>query len=419
MLDRSRHMHMQGRALKALGLVVFLTAGVMAQSTGPDWPQWRGPNRDGVVTSFTAPRSWPERLTLKWRVDVGEGYATPVLVGSRVYMFTRQGDDEVMRALDADTGRTVWQTSYPAPFSFESAAEPHGPGPKATPTFADGKLYTLGLGGVVTAFDATTGRQVWQVPEPPVAPLWGTAVSPLVDQGLVIVHVGGHDQGALTGFDADTGEVRWAWDGDGPSYASPLVADLSGTHQVITLSQEGAIGVSASTGELLWQRPFSTPYTQNVIDPILVGDTVIIAGLQAPTVAFRVVREQDQWTTEDVWENGETSLYMTNGVLIDGMLFGLTERNSGQYFLLDVSTGETVWTSAGRQADNAAIVKAGEMLFVLEDDAELIVGQASAAGFEEVRRYDVADTATWAQPTISGSRVFVKDTSTLTLWTFD
>ena len=110
---------------------------------------------------------------------------------------------------------------------------------------------------------------------------------------------------------------------------------------------------------------------------------------------------------------------MTNGVLINGMLFGLSERNSGQYFLLDVSTGETVWTSAGRQADNAAIVKAGEMLFVLEDDAELIVGQASAAGFEEVRRYDVADTATWAQPTISGSRVFVKDTSTLTLWTFD
>ena len=101
------------------------------------------------------------------------------------------------------------------------------------------------------------------------------------------------------------------------------------------------------------------------------------------------------------------------------MLFGLSERNSGQYFLLDVSTGETVWTSAGRQADNAAIVRAGETLFVLEDDAELIVGHVTATGFEEVRRYDVADTATWAQPTISGNRVFVKDTSTLTLWTFD
>lgn len=407
------------RAMNAIVLVVLFTAGVMAQSAGPDWPQWRGPTRDGVVTSFTAPPSWPEHLTLGWRVEVGDGYATPVLVGNRIYMLTRQGDDEVMRALDVDTGRTVWQTSYPAPFSFEPAAEPHGPGPKATPTFADGKLYTLGLGGVVSAFDAATGRQVWQVPEPAVAPLWGTAVSPVVDRGLVIVHVGGHDQGALTAFDADTGAVRWAWDGDGPSYASPLVGDLGGSRQVITLSQEGVIGVSASTGELLWQRPFSTPYTQNVIDPILVDDTVIIAGLQAPTAAFRVLRERDEWTTEDAWENGETSLYMTNGVLIDGMLFGLSERNSGQYFLLDVSTGETVWTSAGRQAENAAIVKAGETLFVLEDDADLVVGQASAAGFEELRRYTVADTATWAQPTISGHRVFIKDASTLTLWTFD
>ena len=407
------------RPLNVIALVVFLMTGVSAQGTGPDWPQWRGPNRDGAVASCTAPRSWPERLILRWRVDVGEGYATPVLVGARIYTFTRQGDDEVIRALDADTGREVWQTSYPAPFSFEPAAEPHGPGPKATPTFADGKLFTLGLGGVVTAFDASTGKQVWQVPAPLVAPLWGTAASPLVDQGLVIVHVGGHDQGALTAFDTDTGEVRWAWDGDGPSYASPLVADLTGTRQVITLSQERVIGVSASTGELLWQRPFSTGFTQNVIDPILVEDTVIIAGFQEPMSAFRVVRDQDHWTTEDVWKNEETSLYMTNGVLVNGMLFGLSQRNSGQYFLLDVATGETVWRSAGRQAENAAIVKAGETLFVLEDDAELIVGRASPAGFEEVRRYEVSDTATWAQPTISGNRVYVKDTSTLTLWTFD
>ena len=309
--------------------------------------------------------------------------------------------------------------ALPGPFSFDSGAVSHGPGPKATPTYANNKLYTLGLGGVVTAFDAVSGTEVWRIPEPPVAPLYGTAASPLVDDGLVIVHVGGHDQGALTAFDADTGEVQWAWDGDGPSYASPLVAGLDGTRQVITLSQESVIGVSASTGELLWHRPFSTPYTQNAIDPIVVEDTVIIAGVQSPTSAFRVSRRHDGWTTEPMWENGETPVYMTNGVLLDGMLFGLSERNSGQYYLLDIGTGETVWTSAGRQAENAAIVSAGETLFVLEDDGELIVGQASATGFEEIQRYQVADTATWAHPTISGNRVFIKDVSTLALWTFD
>ncbi len=405
--------------VKIIVLAAVMATGALAQGTGPDWPQWRGPTRDGTLTSFTEPARWPERLTLRWSVEVGEGYATPVLVGTSVYTFTLQGGDEVIRALDAETGREIWQTSYPAPFSFEAAAEPHGPGPKATPTYADGSLYTLGLGGVVTAFEASTGRQLWQVPEPSVVPLYGTAVSPLVDRGLVIVHVGGHSQGALTAFNTSTGEVTWAWDGDGPSYASPLAADLDGTRQVITLSQESVIGVSASTGELLWQRPFSTAFAQNVIDPILVDDTVIVSGFQEPVSSFRVAREQDGWTTEDVWENRETSLYMTNGVLVDGALFGLSARNSGQYFLLDVATGETLWTSVGRQASNAAIVKAGDILFVLQDDGELIVGQADRTGFEEVQRYDVADRATWAQPVISGKRVFVKDVSTLALWTFD
>ena len=110
---------------------------------------------------------------------------------------------------------------------------------------------------------------------------------------------------------------------------------------------------------------------------------------------------------------------MTNSVVIDELLFGLSHRNSGQYFLLDVSTGRTMWNSAGRQAENAAIVNAGGTLVILEDDAELIVGQATMAGFEETRRYEVADTATWAQPAVSGNRVFVKDRSTVTLWTLD
>ena len=386
---------------------------------GPDWPQWRGPNRDGTLATFIAPASWPERLTRRWRVDVGDGYATPVLVGERLYVFTRQGEREVLRALDADTGGELWHSSYPAPFSYDPAVEPTGPGPRATPTFADGKLFTLGLGGVVTAFDAETGTQIWQISKATVAPPYGTAVSPLVDQGLVIVHVGGQDQGALTAFDANTGAVRWAWAEDGPSYASPLAADLNETRQVITLSQGHVIGVSASSGALLWQRRFRTQHEQNAIDPILAEGTVIVAGFQEPTSAFRVVRDRNVWTTERVWENREISLFTTNGVLIDGMLFGLSQRASGQYFLLDVVTGETIWTSAGRQAENAAIVKAGEMLFVLEDDAELILGRASRTGFEEVRRYTVAETATWAHPTISGNRVFVKDASSLTLWTFD
>ena len=413
-------MRIQRYTLSLITVLTLLPTSTLSQNSNTDWPQWRGPNRDGIVASFSVPNPWPNQLTLRWKVEVGEGYATPLLFGDNVFMFTREGDEEIMRALDARTGRTRWQSSYPAPFTYGAGgAEPHGPGPKATPTFKDGNLYTLGLGGVVTAFDAETGAQLWQVAEPPVGPLYGTAMSPLVEQGLVIVHVGGHDQGALTAFDTTTGEVRWSWEDDGPSYASPIVADLHGTRQIITLSQDRVIGVSALTGTLLWERPFTTDYTQNTIDPILVNDTVVVAGFQKPTSAFRIVNQQDQWATEDVWTNDEISLYMANGVLTDDILFGLSQRNSGQYFLLDVTTGETLWTSEGRQATNAAIVKAGETLFILEDDAELIIGTADTSEFKEIKRYDVADNQTWAPPTISGNRLFIKDTSALTLWTFN
>jgi outer membrane protein assembly factor BamB len=235
---------------------------------------------------------------------------------------------------------------------------------------------------------------------------------------LVITHVGGHDDGALTAFDAATGTVHWAWDGDGPGYASPVAADIDGTRQVITLSQNHVVGVSAATGELLWQRPFTTPHQQNSIDPIVIDDVVIVAGVQTPTAAFRVSRGANSWTTEDVWNN-QASFYMANGVLVDNRLFGLSDRSRGQYVLLDMTSGETAWSSEGRRAENAAILKTDDLVFVLEEDAELIVGRVVPAGFEEIRRYDVADSATWAQPAISGSRVWVKDVTTLALWTFN
>jgi len=266
--------------LRAFVAVFSLTGIVAAQSGSPDWPQWRGPNRDGAIASFTAPTAWPDRLARKWKVDVGLGYASPVLVGNRVYSFSRRGDNEVLAALDADTGKEVWQTSYAAPFTVNPAAARHEKGPKSTPTFAGGKLYTLGMTGVVTAVDAATGKQLWQKPAQSIAPLYHTALSPLVDRGSVIVHIGGHNQGALTAFDTGTGAEKWKWTGDGPSYGSPMAADFAGTRQVIALTQENVVGVSAANGALLWKRPLSTQYTQNIITPIFYGDMVIVSGLE-------------------------------------------------------------------------------------------------------------------------------------------
>ena len=271
--------------------------------------------------------------------------------------------------------------------------------------------------GIVTAFDAATGKHVWQKPAPGIMTTWTShSFSPLVDRGHVIFHVGGNDKGALTAFDAATGDVQWSWGGDGPGYGSPVVADLDGTRQIVAMTQQKFIGVDAATGALLWERPYTTNYVQNIITPLVYGQTLIISGFQNPVIALTVKKQNNQWTTEKLWENADVSMYMSDAVILGDTLVGFSQRASGQFFGLDPRTGKTLWTSEPRQATNAAIVKAGDLWFALKDDGELIVARKSTIAFDVVKRYPVAASATWAQPVVSGNRVFVKDTSSLTLW---
>ena len=393
--------------------------GQATQTRVEGWPQWRGSNRDGAAT-FAIPATWPEQLTQKWKVEVGIGYAAPITVGDRVFAFSRQNEDEVMRALDAATGKTIWETKYNATYKPNAAATgKHGTGPKSTPTFADGRLFSLGMSGLVTAFDAATGKQLWQTAPPKTQTLYHTGMSPIVDRGLVIAHVGGHNDGALTAFDAATGQVKWAWTGDGPAYGSPIIAELGGTRQVITTTQENLVGVSAATGELLWRRPFSVRATRNAVTPIVHNQIVIVSGLGLPVTGFRVMSKAGQWTSEDVWVNNDVTMDMSTGVVIGDALYGFSARNSGQYFALDANTGQTLWLSAPRIAENAAVVRAGNLWFALDTEATLSVVRANPKEFEVVKRYRVAESATWAQPVLSGQRVFIKDLSTISLWTLN
>jgi outer membrane protein assembly factor BamB len=349
-------------------------------------------------------------------VEVGSGYATPLFVDDRLYLFTRQGEEEVLSALDALSGELLWRASYPAPFEMNPATKRHGPGPKSTPALAEGRVFTLGMSGIVSAFDAESGRELWRKPAPPVEPLFHTATSPLVDDGLVVLHVGGHNDGALTAFDAATGAVRWSWNGDGPAYGSPVLFELAGVRQIVTFTQENFIGVAASTGELLWRRSFVTPSTTTSQTPLLYEETIIQAGRANGITAFRVLRRGDGFVTEDVWHTDLVSLHMTNGVVLEGVLYGLSHLNGGQYFGLELASGKVLWTSEPRQAENAAMISAGDTVLSLEDDAELVVIRGSRTAFEPLKRYPVAASATWAQPALSGNRLFVKDVSTVTLF---
>jgi outer membrane protein assembly factor BamB len=394
---------MMGPATSALG-----------QSSSRDYTQWRGQNRDGEASAFTAPKVWPEALSRRWKVDVGEGYATPLVVADLVYCFTRRGGDEVMTALDAATGTERWHAGYPAPYTPSSPAAAHGAGPKATPAFRDGRLFTVGISGIVAAFDAATGKILWRTDAPSEPPFFSAASSPVVEGGVVMVHPGNY--GPLTAYDVRSGEIRWTA-GENGFFASPLVATLAGTRQVITVTQSSVIGVSVADGTLLWRYPW--PGGEGGTMPVLHGETVIVGALNAGAAAFTPRPRDGKWTAEPVWTTKDVSLYLSNPVVIGDALFGFSRRASGQFFALDAKTGKVLWLGAPREATNSAVVKAGDLLLLLNDDGKRIVARSSQTGFEPLKRYTVAESATWAQPSVSANRVFIKDVSSLALWTID
>ena len=379
-----------------------------------DYPQWRGRIGDGSASAFVAPSTWPDSLTRRWRIEVGEGYATPLVIGDTVYVFARRDGNEVLIAVDAASGVERWRSAYPLPYTPSGPTVVHGSGPKATPLFHEGKIFTLGISGILSAFDAKTGKRLWQTPAPAEVPFYSAASSPVGARGVVIVHPGNYEP--LTAFDVNTGAIRWRA-GAGGFFMSPLVVTLAGVSQVVSVTQEDVIGVSPDNGAVLWKQKWAGGGMGGTM-PIAYGDTILV-GAGNGLMAFRPSEKNGMWVTETLWQTSDVTFYLSNPVVVGDTLFGLSQRDRGQYFAIDAKTGKVLWLGPPRQATNTAVIKAGGLLFLLNDSAELIVARASQTAFEPLKRYTVAESATWAQPTLSGKRIFVKDVNSLTLWTVD
>ena len=399
--------------------VVCLVAGwsLWAQ----DWPQWRGPNRDGV-TRFSEPKSWPEKLTTKWKVPTGTGYASPIFAGGRILHFARQEDDEVAMSVDPESGKILWRQSYPAPYEPVQSAARHGKGPKSTPLFYDGKLYTFGISGILSSFDAATGKVEWRKEYAKdfkgTWPQFGTSMSPVAADGLIVVLIGTNDDGAVAAYDAKSGAQKWIWKGDGPAYASPMIVEMGGLKQVVTLTQKYAVGLSLAAGDLLWRIDFPGRSGMNIPTPLRFGQRLILAG-DPGTMLLQVNKQDNAWTTEKAWQITEFTMRFSSPVLKGNLVFGFTNRNGGMFFCVDAESGKTLWTSDPKQGDNAVVLISGDLLFLLKDNAELIVAKASGAGFEPLRRYQVADSATYANPLMLAKGIVIKDNTTLSYLTWE
>lgn len=399
-----------------------MTAILLAMFSIPlaaQWPQWRGPNRDGVVAKANVPAAWPEKLTPKWKQTVGEGYASPVVGGGRVYVHSRQDPEEIVTAFDLATGKPVWTQKYPSPFTKNQSAMQISKGPFSTPLFANGRLYTLGSSAVLTAFDAASGKVLWKKDwskEISTAKLFtGTSMSPILTDGLLIVHVGDDDAGAFRAFDPASGAEKWSLPGHGPGYASPIVATFGGTRQIVTLTDKNVIGIEIATGKELWKIPFPDEYNENIVTPVVVGDMLVVSGTRKGTLGYKIAKAGTTFTPTQAWQSAEAAMYMSSPIVDGTHIYGFSNRRKGQLFCLDATSGKVTWTTEGRAGQNATLQSAGANLVVLTTEGELLVVKRNPAKYEEVRRYKVGDGATWAQPVLLGKEIIVRDATTVSV----
>jgi outer membrane protein assembly factor BamB len=394
------------------GIVFLLSAWTLSAQ---DWPQWRGPDRNGAIT-FVEPKVWPEKLSVKWKVTIGEGYASPLLAGGRILEFTRQGDEEAAMAIDPDNGKVLWKQGYVAPYEPVSSAAKHGKGPKSTPLFYEGNLYTFGISGILSAFDATTGKVLWRKDYSKdfkgTWPMFGTSMSPVAADGVVVVLIGTNDDGAVAAYEAKTGAQKWIWKGDGPAYASPVIVEMGGVKQVVTLTQKNAVGLSLASGELLWRLDFPGRSGMNIPTPLRFGKQLILAG-DPGTMLLQVNQHDGSWSAEKAWQITELTMRFSSPVQKGNLIFGFSNRTSGIFFCVDADSGKTLWTSDPRQGDNAVILISGDLLILLKDNAELIIARASGRAFEPLHKYEVATSSTYANPLVLPDGIVIKDNTTL------
>jgi outer membrane protein assembly factor BamB len=401
-------------------LAVGLLLGAAAPPEAADWTQWRGPHRDAVTGPGESWGSWPADLNQRWRVEAGAGQSSPVVAGSSVFLFSRENDSEVAHALDLQSGRLLWRQGYRAPYEVYPGAASYGSGPRSTPVVSDGRLFTLGIGGVLSAFDAAQGRLLWQKDFagrfPSAAPPFGTSMSPLMARGLLVVHAGGHDGGALIAFDPATGDEKWSLAGEGPSYSSPILTTLLGQEQIVIQVHRRILGVEPAAGRVLWSLPFVTPCDQNIVTPLRVDDRLLVSSIDKGTMAIELTRTGNEWTPRVAWHTTEVSMYMSSPVLAGGQVLGLSHRKKGQYFALDAATGKVRWTSDGSQGETAAFVVVGDSVLVLQGDGTLLVLPRDVTSFAPARKYRVAGSATYAHAVPTASGLLIKDQTGLSLY---
>jgi outer membrane protein assembly factor BamB len=405
------------RCVLAGGLLVaslFVASPMTAQAPAVEWPQWSGPSRNGSLAAAQVPATWPASFAPAWRVDVGEGFASPVVAAGRVFVHSRRDPREMLTAIDLASGKVLWEQAYEAPYQKNQYAAKMAKGPNATPLVSGARVFTLGATGVLAAWDAATGTRVWShdySKQIDFTKLFcGTAASPLLANGRLIVQVGSDVHGGrILALDPATGATRWAWTGAGPGYASPALATIGGVPQIVTMTNSSIVSLDAAKGAELWSVPFPDEWHENIVTPIWTGTHLIVSGTRQGTQALTVTNAGGRWTAARVWQAPQHSMYMSTPVVADGVIYGLSDKRRGHFVALDAATGAVKWATEGREGEYASVLLAPEHVIFLTNTNRLIVARRSAAAFQIEKQYTVGQAETWSIPVLLGGDLLVRD----------
>ncbi len=372
-----------------------------------DYPQFLGPDRNGIVSGVRLATDWNRRPPrLVWKQPVGAGWSGFAVARGIAVTQEQRGDQEMVVAYDLATGRPRWSHSDTA--RFESTVA--GPGPRATPTISRGRVYTVGSTGVLNCLDLDTGRRLWKrdigTENDASQPDWGRSGSPLAIDDLIVVSAGGANGRSLVAYHRETGDPVWHEGSDFVSYSSPLEATLAGIRQIVILNQASVTGHDPATGRILWQHPW--PGQQPTVSQpvVLSGDRVLLsAGYGVGSKLLQIAGGADGGLSARlVWETPQLKAKFTNLVVRDGVVYGLDD---GILVALDAESGQRRWKS-GRYG-HGQVILAGDLLIVQTEEGEVVLVEPRPESHHEVARLTVFTQKTWNPPALAGQFLLVRN----------
>ena len=398
-------------------LTTFALLFVCAPAARPaDWPQWLGPTRDGASPEKVAP--WKEAPEVVWRKPVAEGNSSPVVAGGRVFLHAKIAgkNEEGVVAFDAATGAEAWRQTYPRAVFLS----PYGNGPRATPAVADGRLYTFGITGALTAWDAASGKRLWQADAlrqfNAKNLFFGASCSPLVEGGRVLVNVGGKGA-SVVAFDAASGAVAWKSQDDAASYSSPVVLGNGPGRQAVFLTQAGVVGLNPSNGDLFWRFPLVDKLLESSTTPAVAGDVLLASAITYGSAGLRLGAKDGRPGAAELWKNPALTSYFSTPAAVGDHFYLVTGTNplagagktEADLHCVEAKTGKSLWKRPRVGKYHASLLRTGDgKLLMLEDTGSLVLLDPDPAGYREVARSKVCGE-TWAHPALANGRLYLRD----------